>query len=65
MSISKHEVVSLVSSQLLNAIYLRASQGATSPETFQQRLEEAREQVMGDFVELKKAVSAALYSPNG
>jgi hypothetical protein len=64
MSISKHEVVSLVSSQLLSAIYLRAFQDST-PETFQQKVAEAREQVMSDFVEMKKTVSAALYNRNG
>lgn len=57
MSISKSEVGLLVSAQLLNAIYLRASQ-SPSTESFEQRVLDARDQVMKDFETVRKLVSS-------
>ncbi len=57
MSISKSEVGLLVSAQLLNAIYLRASQSSSS-ESFDQRVLDARDQVLKDFETVRKLVSS-------
>jgi len=62
MSISKNEVGLLVSAQLLNAIYLRASQ-ASDKDSFEQRVIDARDQVFKDFDVVRKLVTSVLHHP--